>query len=347
MTTPPYAFGPFVLDASDRRLLRDGAPVEVSGRYFDALALLAAESGRLVTKDRFMDEVWRGIPVTDEALTQCIRSLRRALDDDAAAPRYIETVPRHGYRFIAPVESNEAAPAFRPADSRSAVPYLSLARDIAAAALGGGFAGVVAGLLYLSVGMVAPAMGTASTLMVLVSINLLLGILAGAAVALGLVAMEAGDRAAWRPIFGAALGGLVIGAIGRMVGNDLFELLFGQAPGAITGAGEGLIVGLAVGAGHVLASRAGAARAWLRLAAGFITGGIGGLVIAACDGRLMAGSLAALAGAFPNSRLGMGPMLGDRVFGPWSLALATALECALFAGGVVLALTVARRVRPR
>ena len=190
-------------------------------------------------------------------------------------------------------------------------------------------------------------MGTASTLMVLVSINLLLGILAGGAVALGLVAMEARGRAVWRPILGAAVGGLVIGAIGRMVGNDLFELLFGQAPGAITGAGEGLIVGLAVGVGHVLASRAGPAQGWLRVTAGFITGAIGGLVIAACGGRLMAGSLAALASAFPNSRLGMGPMLGDRVFGPWSLALATGLECALFAGGVVLALTVARRVRPR
>ena len=346
MTTPAYAFGPFVLDAADRRLLRDGAPVEVSGRYFDALALLAAESGRLVTKDRFMEEVWRGIPVTDEALTQCIRSLRRALDDDAAAPRYIETVPRHGYRFIAPVESSGAA-SVAVARAPAAFSYLPLARDVGAAALGGGFAGVVAGLLYLSVGMVAPAMGTASTLMVLVSINLLLGLLAGAAVALGLAVLETGGRAAWRPILGAAIGGLVIGAIGRMVGNDLFELLFGQAPGAITGAGEGLVVGLAVGAGHVLASRAGHAQAWLRFAAGFFTGAIGGLAIAACGGRLMAGSLAALAGAFPKSRLGMGPMLGDRVFGPWSLALATALECALFAGGVVLALTVARRVRPR
>ena len=53
--------------------------MDVSGRYLDALALLAAHEGRLVTKDHFMDQVWRGIPVTDEALTQCIRSLRKAL----------------------------------------------------------------------------------------------------------------------------------------------------------------------------------------------------------------------------------------------------------------------------
>jgi len=60
-----------------------------------------------------MDEVWRGIPVTDEALTQCIRTLRKQLGDDAARPRFIETVPKHGYRFIATVGSSavgEAAP---------------------------------------------------------------------------------------------------------------------------------------------------------------------------------------------------------------------------------------------
>ena len=105
-----YRFGEFAVDVAERRLLDGGAPVELSARYFDALVLLLAEAGRLVTKDRFMAEVWGGIPVTDEALTQCIRTLRRALDDDAAAPKYIETVPRHGYRFIAPVEaSGEAA----------------------------------------------------------------------------------------------------------------------------------------------------------------------------------------------------------------------------------------------
>ena len=99
-----YSFDLFRLDPADRRLTRDGAPVEVSARYFDALALLVAERGRLVSKDRFMGEVWRGIPVTDEALTQCIRTLRKQLGDDAARPRFIETVPKHGYRFVAPVE---------------------------------------------------------------------------------------------------------------------------------------------------------------------------------------------------------------------------------------------------
>ena len=93
---------------ADRQLRRGGEPVELSSRYFDALALLVAERGRLVTKDRFMGEVWRGIPVTDEALTQCIKTLRRQLGDDAARPRFIETVPKHGYRFIAELDEPEA-----------------------------------------------------------------------------------------------------------------------------------------------------------------------------------------------------------------------------------------------
>ena len=87
--------------------------VDLNARYFDALALLVREAGTLVSKDRFLAEVWRGVPVTDEALTQCIRTLRRLLGDDASRPRFIETVPKHGYRFIAPVEAigGDAKPA--------------------------------------------------------------------------------------------------------------------------------------------------------------------------------------------------------------------------------------------
>ena len=203
-----YSFGPFRLDPEDRRLTREGQPVELNARYFDALLLLIATPGRLVSKDRFHDEVWRGIPVTDEALTQCIRTLRRALDDDAAAPKYIETVPRHGYRFIAPVEaSGEAAASSTP----RRFPALL---EGAAAALGGGIAGIVAALLYVTAGLVTPGIGAASTLMVLVSINLLLGLAAGAAVGLGVaLAARRAARASWWTVAGGALGGLAIGAV--------------------------------------------------------------------------------------------------------------------------------------
>ena len=110
MAGASFRFDCFELDPGNRRLCRDGAPVELNARYLDALVLLAAEQGRLVSKDRFLDEVWRGIPVTDEALTQCIKTLRRQLGDDAANPRFIETVPKHGYRFLAAVEVTDGEP---------------------------------------------------------------------------------------------------------------------------------------------------------------------------------------------------------------------------------------------
>ena len=297
-----YSFGPFRLDPEDRRLTRGGEAVELNARYFDALLLMLATPGKLVSKDRFHDEVWRGIPVTDEALTQCIRTLRRALDDDAAAPKYIETVPRHGYRFIAPVEAGGHPAALAAPSGR----YPALL-DGVAAAFGGGIAGIVAALLYVTAGLVTPGIGAASTLLVLVSINLLLGLAAGAAVGLGvaLAASRTGRASAWA-IGGGALGGLAIGAVAHMLGNDLFELLFGRSPGAITGAFEGALLG----------------------------------------GRLMAGSLAELSASFPESRLRLGrfgSLFGESGFGDVSLLAATALEGALFTGGAVTAMVLARR----
>src|SRR3982750_2856308 len=107
MTPGRFRFDVFTLDQGDRQLLRDGKAIDLNARYLDALALLVSEPGKLVSKDRFLDEVWRGVPVTDEALTQCIKTLRSKLGDDAAAPRFIETVPKHGYRFIAQVDRIE------------------------------------------------------------------------------------------------------------------------------------------------------------------------------------------------------------------------------------------------
>lgn len=337
-----YTFGPFHLDPADRRLTRDGTPIEVSARYLDALILLAEEGGRLVTKDRFMDEVWRGVPVTDEALTQCIRSLRRALDDDAASPRYIETVPRHGYRLIAPLgDASTTAPAATP-PAASVLPLL----DTIAAAVGGGMAGIAGALGLIALGLVSPGIGTASTLMVLVTINLLLGTVGGAAVGGGIALAGRFGGGLWQLALGGAAGGLLVGAVGRMVGHDLFALLFGQAPGAITGAFEGLVVGAATGLAFGLALTAEGRSPARRLLPGFVLGGVAGAGIALAGGRLMAGSLAELAARFPGSNLEVGGALfGENGLGPIALTVATAAECALFTGGVVVAMTIARRLR--
>lgn len=342
MSDREYSFGPFRLDPDDRRLTREGRPVELNARYLDALLLMLGTPGRLVSKERFHEEVWRGIPVTDEALTQCVRTLRRALEDDASAPVYIETVPRHGYRFIAPVEAGDT---LAPASSRPLAPSLL---DAVAAALGGGSAGICGGLVYATAGMVAPGIGAASTLLVLVSISLLLGFVGGAGVGLGiaLAAHRAGTASGWT-VAGAALGGLLTGALGQMIGNDVFDLLFGHAPESMTGAPEGLLLGAAVGIGVWSAHRAAGASVLRRLAPGFATGGLAGLTIALLGGRLMAGSMAQLVLSFPDSRLRLdrfGALLGEDGFGPLSLALATVFEGALFAGLVSTALVTTRRL---
>src|SRR5829696_9061918 len=177
-----YRFDRFTLDPGDRQLRRDDAPVELNARYLDALALLVGEAGRLVSKDRFLDEVWRGVPVTDEALTQCIKTLRRQLDDDAANPRFIETVPKHGYRFIAPVEriadaTPQAPPPAPPRrDWREAVLLGS------AGTVGGGVAGFFGGLIYGFAGAsqpLQPGMGAISVLLVLLCLTILVALIGG------------------------------------------------------------------------------------------------------------------------------------------------------------------------
>jgi len=108
-----YQFDSFTLDPIERRLFAGGVLVELSSRYFDALLLLLRHPGTLLSKERFLQEVWQGIPVTDEVLTQCIKTLRRQLGDSASQPHLIETIPKHGYRFIAAVScvaNDDAAP---------------------------------------------------------------------------------------------------------------------------------------------------------------------------------------------------------------------------------------------
>jgi DNA-binding winged helix-turn-helix (wHTH) protein len=102
-----YRFDDFYLDARNRRLLRNGEPVPLNSKYLDALLLLVSHSGQLVEKQRIFEEVWDGVFVTDAALTQCIKDIRRQLGDDASNPRYIKTVPKHGYIFIGNVVDTE------------------------------------------------------------------------------------------------------------------------------------------------------------------------------------------------------------------------------------------------
>jgi len=355
MTAGGFRFERFVLDPDDRRLRRDGEPVELNARYLDALALLVRERGKLVSKDRFHEEVWRGVPVTDEALTQCIRTLRRLLGDDAARPRFIETVPKHGYRFVAPVEAigDEPAPpvpaAVPPVPAAPAWgPFFRLG---AAGTAGGGLAGVFGGLLYGFVGAAQPAepgVGAASVLLVLLCLNVLVGLIGGAGVAFGIAAAGAasGRLGPWS-IAGGAAGGLAVGAVAKLLGLDAFNLLFGRSPGDITGAPEGALLGAAVGLGVWLAGRgADAGPSGRRIAVGGLAGGAAGVLVSLVGGRLMGGSLDLLARGFPGSRLRLDPvsrLFGESDFGPVAQAATAGVEGALFGACVAGAILLARR----
>ena len=95
-----FRFDDFVLDIQNRQVRRKHAVLPLSSRYFDVLVLLVSNAGQLVEKNRIFDEVWEDVIVSDTALTQCIKSIRKQLEDDASNPRYVKTVPKHGYVFI-------------------------------------------------------------------------------------------------------------------------------------------------------------------------------------------------------------------------------------------------------
>ncbi|MCU0242170.1 MAG: transcriptional regulator [Vicinamibacteria bacterium] len=97
-----YRFGPFTLSCAERRLLRDGRAVALIPRYYDLLVLLLERRQKAVDRNAIRDAVWGEVVVSDGALSQAIRTLRRALDDDPREPRCIRTVSRFGYQFIHP-----------------------------------------------------------------------------------------------------------------------------------------------------------------------------------------------------------------------------------------------------
>ncbi len=351
MASGSYRFDRFRLDPANRRLWLDETPVELNARYLDALILLVREDGRLVTKERFLAEVWKGVPVTDEALTQCVRTLRSRLGDAAGRPRFIETAPKHGYRFIAPVSwEADAAP------SEAARAGWTRPLTIAGAAmLGGGIAGALGGLFYGVAGVTeptGPGMGATSVVLVLVCLTALIGVVGAGAVGLG---MALANRGRARPgpwsIAGGAAGGLVVGGLTKLIGSDAFSLLFGQSPGDITGAPEGIALGAGVGLAVWLA---GLGQARLSARQGGLVGGLvgagAGLVIAALGGRLMAGSLELVAIRFPQSRLSleqMGGAFGEAGLGPLTRLAISGVEGLLFTGCVTAAVLWAWRATRR
>jgi DNA-binding winged helix-turn-helix (wHTH) protein/Flp pilus assembly protein TadD len=105
-----YEFGGFVLDPERRLLAREGRePVAITGKAFDALVHLVRRAGQLVTRNELADALWPHTVVEDNNLSQTISQVRKALGDtEEAGPKFIATVPRRGYQFVAEVRLREA-----------------------------------------------------------------------------------------------------------------------------------------------------------------------------------------------------------------------------------------------
>lgn len=97
----PATFGPFRLDPDRHRLWRGQSAIALRPKSWDVLCYLIEHAGVLVTKEALHEAIWHGAAVSEDSLTQCIGELRRVLGDSARRPRFIETVHRRGFRFIA------------------------------------------------------------------------------------------------------------------------------------------------------------------------------------------------------------------------------------------------------
>jgi len=100
-----YEFGPFRLDAAERLLMRDGEVVPLQPKVFDLLLAMVERHGRLLEKDELMKLVWLDTFVEEANLANNISLIRKALDEGENGHRYIETVPKRGYRFVSPVRA--------------------------------------------------------------------------------------------------------------------------------------------------------------------------------------------------------------------------------------------------
>jgi DNA-binding winged helix-turn-helix (wHTH) protein len=106
-----FRFGPFQVNSVSGELLKNGNRVKLQEQPFRLLIILLENDGELVTRDDLRHRIWQDDTFVDfdSSLRVAVRKLREALDDDAESPRYIETIPKRGYRFLGPVVPEEAA----------------------------------------------------------------------------------------------------------------------------------------------------------------------------------------------------------------------------------------------
>jgi DNA-binding winged helix-turn-helix (wHTH) protein len=348
-----YRFDRFTLSPQQRRLLRDGQELQLIPRYFDLLLLLVERRHEAVHRREIFERVWPDVTVSDSALSQAIRILRRTLDDDSKEPRFIRTVSRHGYRFVLAevIEEHDDGPAVPPARvTLSSAPAPAVAAPLwSGAAFGGAVAGVVSGIV--GGGLLALAPGSTSPpaiAPVLAVIGGACGALGGGGVGLGLSVADAQPGLPHLPptvgriIGGAAGGGLVGAAVQWLAWWSLSALVGIDAQ--IGGGIEGVVIGAAAGGAYTLASGRMAVTQSLLVAAALC--GIAGVVLQLLGRPLVGGTIHAIATAAEGSQATLEPLgrlIGEADFGPITRALLAFGEGATFGAGLAWGLFRDRR----
>src|SRR5690606_26008754 len=98
-----YEFGGFRLQPGESVLEKNGEPITLKQKAFLTLVCLVESAGKLVEKSELLDRVWENSFVEEASVSKCIWEIRNALDDDSKSSKFIQTVPKRGYRFIADV----------------------------------------------------------------------------------------------------------------------------------------------------------------------------------------------------------------------------------------------------
>ena len=367
---PRYRFSDFTLSTRKRLLIRSGQQLPLIPRYLDLLIFLIERRRDAVHRREIFDRVWSDVIVSDSALSQAVRTLRRTLGDDPREPRFIRTVSRHGYQFTWPdlieepdedvaeplvaraapevvVDLSVAAPSAMAEQTRQKIgaSFAALTtgamRACAGSALAGASAGLAGGvLLSVAPGNTAPL----AIVPVLVLVGAGAGAIGGLGVGAGIAAAESSSRLR-NPAgltIGAAIGGAAVGlAVEWLTRWSLAALVGLTLP--IGGAIEGLVIGAAAGAGYAIARRMSPAASSRIQRASAIAAccAVGALALSWAGRPLVGGTLHLIAREARGSQINLTPLgrlIGDPDFGPVSQALIAAAEGGIFGLGVGISL---------
>ena len=364
-----FGFDSFVLTEATRSLFDGALRVDIPPRYFDLLVFLIDRRERVVTKDDLYEGIWTDEIVTEGAIAQGVRFLRRALGDDARSPRFIRTVAKFGYQWIGALRDTTAAPdpisdrappplsaahALPPEITRTAEIQIAfrIALDrYASASLGSAIAGALAGSLgAVLLVFTSQARNPARAILVLALLGFAIGGLGGLGVGFGLSFAESlvrKSRALALSIAGGVSGAL-IGGLAHAAFAATLGALFGKAPLEFGGAYEGVWIGAFVGLGYGLSTRdlvlaaprdRGRLRVVLTTAVSAAAGAALGSLLGA---NFSASSVDAIATLFRGSELSLstlGSWVGEPGFGRLSRIALSAYEGLFFGAGLVYGLT--------